>query len=188
MQPEERKEALSVKELAGMIEAILFVAGDPVERKVLSLALEITDLQLEAALEQLADHLASMQSGIKLMRYEDKLQLVTKAHTADYVERALNPAQKQNLSGALLETLSVIAYKQPVTKADVEQVRGVKCDYSVATLCRLGLIEEVGRKETLGRPILYGTTQAFLQHFGIGALDELPALKTQSAEEFNEPL
>ena len=189
MQTEERKEVLSVKELAGMIEAILFVAGDPVERKVLALALEITDLQLEAALEQLTDHLESARSGIKLMRYEDKLQLVTKAHTADYVERALNPAQKQNLSGALLETLSVIAYKQPVTKADVEQVRGVKCDYSVQSLLQKGLIKEVGRKEALGRPILYATTDKFLEHFGISDIRELPPLPDpQPVEKVEEPL
>ncbi|MEF9896453.1 MAG: SMC-Scp complex subunit ScpB, partial [Clostridia bacterium] len=93
---------------------------------------------------------------------------------APYVERLLQPIQQQSLSQAAMETLSIIAYRQPVTKSDIEKVRGVKCDYSVQSLVNKGLIEEVGRRETLGRPILYATTDAFLRHFGIETLAQLP--------------
>jgi segregation and condensation protein B len=190
MQDEPKKDGgMTRQQIAGAVEAILFVAGDPVDASVLTAALEITRLELEAALEALEEDLHKDARGIQLMRYGDRLQLCTRPVYADYVERALNPTQRQSLTGTLLETLSVIAYKQPVTKADVEQVRGVKCDYSVAALTRLGLIEEVGRRETLGRPILYGTTEDFLRHFGISSLDELPALNLQQpSEPFDEPL
>ena len=95
---------------------------------------------------------------------------------AKYVEMLLQPVQKQSLSQAVMETLSIIAYRQPVTKAEIEAVRGVKCDYSVQSLLTKGLIAEVGRKETLGRPILYGTTDAFLRHFCISSVSELPEI------------
>ena len=95
---------------------------------------------------------------------------------AKYVENLLQPVQKQSLSQAIMETLAVIAYRQPVTKAEVEQIRGVKCDYSIQALAAKGLIEEAGRKEALGRPILYATTDSFLRHFCISSLDELPEI------------
>ncbi|MEG0767321.1 MAG: SMC-Scp complex subunit ScpB, partial [Clostridia bacterium] len=98
-----------------------------------------------------------------------------------YVEKLLQPVQKQSLSQAVLETLAIVAYKQPVTRAEMELIRGVKCDYSVQALQNRGLIQEVGRKETLGRPILYGTTDAFLRHFGITSLEQLPKLDFQAA-------
>ena len=101
---------------------------------------------------------------------------------ASQVEAFLQPLQKQPLSQAVLETLSIIAYRQPVTKADIEAVRGVKCDYSVQSLLNRGLIEEAGRRETLGRPILYKTTDAFLRHFGIEALDQLPEIELNPPE------
>ena len=104
------------------------------------------------------------------------MQLATRPDYAPYVEKLLQPVQKQSLSQAVMETLAVIAYKQPVTKAEIEQIRGVKCDYSVQSLVSKGLIEEVGRKETLGRPILYGTTDAFLRHFCLSSLSELPEI------------
>lgn len=95
---------------------------------------------------------------------------------AKYVEKLLQPVQKQSLSQAVMETLAVIAYRQPVTKAEIELIRGVKCDYSVQMLVSRGLIEEVGRKEALGRPILYGTTDAFLRHFCLTSLADLPEI------------
>ena len=106
-----------------------------------------------------------------------------RAEYAPYVERLLQPVQQQSLSQAAMETLSVIAYRQPVTKADIEKVRGVKCDYSVQSLLNKGLIQEQGRRETLGRPILYGTTDAFLRHFGIESLDQLPPQEEGPLEE-----
>ena len=105
------------------------------------------------------------------------MQLSIRGEYAPYVEALLQPVQKQSLSQAALETLSIIAYKQPVTKADVESVRGVKCDYSLQLLQKRELICEVGRKETLGRPVLYGTTDRFLEHFGLASLEDLPEQK-----------
>ena len=107
------------------------------------------------------------------------MQLTTRELYSEDVVHLLQPVQRQTLSQAMMETLAVVAYKQPVTKAAIEQIRGVKCDYSVATLVNKGLICEVGRKETLGRPILYGTTDIFLQHFGIASLEELPPMPLQ---------
>ena len=104
------------------------------------------------------------------------MQLGTRSDYAPYIEKLLQPVQKQTLSQAVMETLAVIAYKQPVTRAEIEAVRGVKCDYSVQALMNKRLICEVGRKETIGRPILYGTTDEFLRHFGISSLAELPTV------------
>ena len=110
------------------------------------------------------------------------MQLTTRPDYAPYIERLLQPIQKQSLSQAAMETLSIIAYRQPVTKAEIEAVRGVKCDYSVASLVNKELICEVGRRESLGRPILYGTTPKFLQHFGIESLEELPPMKLEAVD------
>lgn len=180
---------MEIDKIAAAIEAILFVAGDPVERQVIARALEITDMELSAAVEKLEAELDFNLRGLKLIQFSDKLQLCSRPDYADYVERVLSPVQKQSLSGTLLETLSVIAYKQPITKQDVENVRGVRCDYSVAVLTKLGLIAEVGRRESLGRPILYGTTDEFLRHFGLSTIDELPELDLgEPAQEFTEAL
>ena len=111
------------------------------------------------------------------------MQLATRPDYAPYVEKLLQPVQKQSLSQAVMETLAVIAYRQPVTKGEIEQIRGVKCDYSVQSLVSKGLVEEVGRKEALGRPILYGTTDAFLRHFCISSLADLPEIDFSALAE-----
>lgn len=183
---------MEISTIAGAVEAVLFVAGDPVETADLAQALEVTDVELAAALSMLENELDYNMRGLKLLRIGSKVQLCTRKEYADYVERVLSPTQKQPLTNTLLETLSVIAYRQPITKADVELVRGVRCDYSVSVLQKLGLICEVGRKETLGRPVLYGTTDEFLRHFAITDLSELPELNLtppeETEEEFKAPL
>ena len=125
--------------------------------------------------------------GVTVRRYGDHLRMETRAEYAPYVERLLQPVQRQTLSQTAMETLAVIAYRQPVTKGEVEQVRGVKCDYSVQSLLHKGLIREAGRKEALGRPILYATTDRFLEHFGISDIRELPPLP-DAQEKVDEPL
>ena len=177
---------MDVEKIAAIVEAILFVAGDPVERETITKALEITDVELSAAVERLEGELDFNLRGLKLIQFADKLQLCSRPDYADYIERVFSPVQKQSLSGTLLETLSVIAYKQPITKQDVETVRGVRCDYSVSVLTRLGLIAEVGRKDALGRPILYGTTDEFLRHFALTTLDDLPELNLSAESEPEE--
>ena len=171
-----------MENLTAIIEAILFVSGDPVQVDVLAHSMNLTVLELEAALDELRDHLALENRGIQLNRSGNAVFLSICPKYAPQVELFLQPIQKQPLSQAVLETLSIIAYRQPATKGDVEAVRGVKCDYSVQTLLNRGFIEECGRRETLGRPILYRTTDKFLQHFGIESLDELPSVDFTSDE------
>ena len=173
-------------ELMAVIEAILFVAGEPVLLGDLQKALEVSPLELDSAVSVLESEYDFNRRGIRLKRFGEHVQLATRAEYAPYVERLLQPVQKQSLSQAAMETLAVVAYRQPVTKAEVEAVRGVKCDYSIQSLAHKGVIAEVGRKEAVGRPILYGTTDAFLSHFGIASLRDLPLLPDKPAEE--EPL
>ena len=180
-------------ELAKIIEAILFVSGEPVQLGAVQLgavarALEVTELEVSAAADELASDYDYNRRGICLKRFGSHIQLSTRPDYAPQIEKLLQPIQKQSLSQAALETLAVVAYKQPVTRLDIEAVRGVKCDYSVQSLMNKGLIEEVGRKETLGRPILYGTTDAFLSHFGLTSLEDLPQPPESQQESPAEPL
>ncbi len=169
--------------LSGRIEAILFVAGEPVRVEELAKALNVTVRQVENELTKLRDEYDFHQRGFTLKRFGHQVQLATRALYATDVVHLLQPVQKQSLTQAAMETLAVIAYKQPVTRAEVEQVRGVKCDYSIQSLTKKELIMEVGRKETLGRPILYGTTENFLAHFGLSTLEDLPPMPEIPAEE-----
>ena len=183
---DEEKEPLETEEggnLLGRIEAILFVSGEAVHVEDLARALGIGKAETEQALNTLRDEYDFAQRGFVLRRFGTQVQLTTRPLYAPDVVRLLQPVQKQSLSQAVMETLAVIAYKQPVTRAEIEQVRGVKCDYSVQSLSTKGLIAEVGRKDAIGRPILYGTTEKFLQHFGITSLEELPPLPTPEETE-----
>lgn len=177
---------MDTNELSHIIEAILFVTGEPVDISEMCKALEVSQDDILNAIDKLDSDCSFHRRGICLKRFGTHIQLSTRADYAPYVEKLLQPVQKQSLSQAALETLAVIAYKQPVTKLEIEAVRGVKCDYSVQSLLNKGLIEQVGRKEVLGRPILYGTTDQFLSHFGLSSLDDLPKPPEKQDEE--EPL
>jgi segregation and condensation protein B len=161
-------------DLPQVIEAILFVAGEPVQVQDLQKALDVTDMEIAAAIDFLERDLSAHRRGICLKRFGMHIHLSTRAEFAPYVERMLQPIQRMSLSQAALETLAIVAYRQPVTRLEVEAIRGVKCDYSIASLAGKQLIEEKGRKEALGRPILYGTTDAFLSHFGLASIRDLP--------------
>ncbi len=165
--------------LKGRIEAILFVAGEAVSIRDLSRALQTGEKEIRETLNALRDEYDYEQRGFLLKRFGDKVQLATRPLYAGEVVRLLQPVQQQSLSQAAMETLAVVAYKQPVTRAEVEQIRGVKCDYSLQSLMNKGLIRETGRKDTIGRPILFGTTDEFLSHFGLENLDELPPMPEQ---------
>ncbi len=167
---------MDASKLPCAVEAILFVAGEPVNVGDLAHALDMTVSELSPVLDALRDEYDRGARGLKLNRFGMSVQLSTRPDYAPQIERLLQPVQKQSLSQAAMETLSIIAYRQPITKGEIEAVRGVKCDYSVNSLLNKGLIAEVGRRETLGRPILYGTTEGFLSHFGIETLDDLPEL------------
>lgn len=184
---QKEKLKLELSERVGIVEAILFVTGNAVEKKEICRAMEITPEELDETLDALESGYDFDRRGLRLLRFGAHVQLATRPDYAPYVEKLLQPVQKQSLSQAIMETLAVIAYRQPVTKAEIELVRGVKCDYSVQSLAAKGLIEEVGRKEALGRPILYGTTDAFLRHFCISSLSELPEIDfSQLAKKIEE--
>ena len=176
--------------LKGRIEAILFVAGEAVPIRDMAKALQTDEKELKAALKDIGSEYDYEQRGFMLKRFGDKVQLATRPLYSEDVLRLLQPVQQQSLSQAAMETLAVVAYKQPVTRAEVEQIRGVKCDYSLQSLMMKGLIQEAGRKDTIGRPILYATTDTFLSHFGIQGLEDLPPLpETDSGttEETDDP-
>lgn len=182
---------MELSEAPHIIEAILFVSGEAVAVPELAQALGLSEIETMHAVDLLQKEYESQTRGISLKRYGDHLKLETRAEYGPYVERLLQPVQRQTLSQAAMETLAVIAYRQPTTKGTVEQVRGVKCDYSVQSLLNKGLIKEVGRKEALGRPILYATTDKFLEHFGITDVRELPplpALLSAEPKAEQEPL
>ena len=172
---------MTANDTSHIIEAILFVAGDSVTVQDIAVALNISELEAAVAAESLQKEYDTAGRGIELKRYGNSLKLETRAIYAPYVERMLQPVQRQTLSQAALETLAVIAYRQPATRGEIELVRGVKCDYSVQSLLSKGLIAEVGRKEALGRPVLFGTTDLFLEHFGISDIRELPPLPAAEA-------
>ena len=168
--------------LKGRIEAILFVAGEPVSVRDLAKVLQIGEKELSRVLKEIKDEYDYENRGFLLKRFGSHVQLATRPLYSEDVVRLLQPVQPQSLSQAAMETLAVVAYKQPATRAEVEQVRGVKCDYSLQSLILKGLIEEAGRKDTIGRPILYRTTDQFLSHFGIQSLDELPPMPENETE------
>lgn len=170
-------------QLLGIIEAILFVCGEPVQIADIAHSLDMTETELMDAVRKLRDDYDLDKRGLRLNQFGGSIQLSIRPELAPYVERLLQPVQKQSLSQAALETLSIIAYRQPVTKSEIEAVRGVKCDYSVQSLSNKGLIVEVGRRETLGRPIEYGTTEKFLSHFGIESLEDLPEQEQGAIEQ-----
>ena len=177
------KEAVREGSLKGRIEAILFVAGEAVAIRDLAKALGIGEKELKAALKDIGSEYDYEQRGFMLKRFGEKVQLATRPLYSEDVLRLLQPVQQQSLSQAAMETLAVVAYKQPVTRAEVEQIRGVKCDYSLQSLMLKGMIREAGRKDTIGRPILYATTDMFLSHFGIAGLEELPPLPEPESGE-----
>ncbi len=160
---------------AAQVESLLFVADAPVSVGRLAEALEVTAGQVERALADL--EAAYAERGLRLQRAGSRVQLITAPDTAPFVERFLGLEARTRLSRAALETLAIVAYRQPITRPEIEAIRGVNSDSVLRTLLGVGLIEEVGRAPTVGRPILYGTTFEFLQHFGLRGLDELPPLE-----------
>ena len=168
---------ISEKKLKAAIEAILFVSGEPMKIDTLAHALDLTVPELSPVLDALRDEYDREERGLRLNRFGESVQLATRPDYAPFIERVLQPVQKQSLSQVAMETLSVVAYRQPVTKGEIEAIRGVKCDYSIQSLLNKGLIEEAGRREGLGRPVLYRTTEKFLAHFGIGDLSQLPPIE-----------
>lgn len=167
---------MEIQEIEKTIEAILFAAGDPVSIDRLSQTLEIEPETVERIATNLMDSYSFDQRGIRLIRLEDSFQMCSNPRYAEPIRKVLETRKASQLSAPLLEVLSIIAYRQPVTRAYIEQVRGVDSSYSVSTLVEKGLIVEAGRLDVPGRPILYKTTKDFLRAFGLSSVDELPEL------------
>ena len=173
------------EQLMRILEAILFAAGERVEVARLAQVLELDPKEIVQAADRLSDELAYERRGIRVLRMENGYQMVSSGEMADYITKALETRKPPKLSSSQLETLTVIAYYQPATKAMVEQIRGADSSYSVAALMNKKLIEEAGRLNVPGRPIQYKTTPDFLRTFGLSSLEELPPIDKIA---FGEPI
>lgn len=165
------------------LEAVLFAAGDAVSIERLAAALETTPAELLTAAAALEDRYDFENRGILLLRLEDKLQLATRPQYAPYVRRVTESRRPSSLSPAALEVLTIIAYRQPVTRAFIDQLRGVDSANTVSSLAEKGFIEEAGRLDVPGRPVLFRTTEQFLRSFSLSSIDELPALPALEENE-----
>ena len=172
-------------ELQRAIEAILFASGERVEVSRLAFALETDEDEIVSAADALANQLSFERRGIRVLKLENGYQMVSSGEMADYITKTLETRKPPKLSSSQLETLTIIAYYQPATKAMVEQIRGVDSAYSISALLNKKLIEEAGRLNVPGRPIQYQTTPAFLRTFGLSSLEELPEIEKVS---FGEPI
>jgi len=163
------------------VESLLFVADGPVSTQRLAEALDMPVGQVEQALDDL--EAVYVGRGLRIQRVGSRVQLITAPEASSYIERFLGLEARTRLSQAALETLAIIAYRQPITRPEIEAIRGVNSDSVLRTLLSVGVIEETGRAMTVGRPILYGTTFEFLQHFGLTSLDGLPPLEMDLVRE-----
>lgn len=169
-----------------VIEAILFTMGDSVEIARLAEVLEYSKKETRELLEEMKQAYQAQDRGIELIGLEDAVQLCTKNEMYEYLVKIAKTPRKYTLSDTMLETLSIIAYKQPVTKLDIERIRGVSCDFAVNRLVEYNLVQELGRLDAPGRPMLFGTTEQFLRSFGVRSLSDLPELNPVQVEEFRE--
>lgn len=167
---------MNMKALQNALEAVLFAVGEPIEPERLAQALEVDELLLNQVLENLRAEYDERDGGLCILKLDDKYQICSKKEYADQIRKVLEIKRNAPLSQAAFEVLAIIAYNQPVTKAFAEQIRGVDCSAVISTLCQRGLVEEKGRLDLPGRPLVYGTTPNFLRCFCLSSLDELPSV------------
>ena len=177
---------MDLSKAVAAIETILFAMGDSVEVSTLADALGITREEALDAVSALEERCSAPDSGLMVNRFEDSVQLSSRPEYYEYLVKIAKAPKKQVLTDTLMETLSIIAFKQPVTRAEVENIRGVNSDFAISKLVSFDLVQEVGRKEAPGRPLLFGTTEQFLRSFGISSLTDLPDPGTDRVEEFRE--
>lgn len=177
-------ETVEINRLESAIEAILFTMGDSVELSKIAAAIEHDENTTRKIIRQMMDKYEAEDRGIRIVEMEDSFQLCTKKENYDYLIRIAKQPKRYVLTDVLLETLSIIAYKQPVTKVEVEKIRGVKSDHAVNKLVEYNLAQEVGRLDAPGKPLLFGTTEEFLRRFSIQSLDDLPMLNPEQVENF----
>lgn len=177
-------ETVEINRLESAIEAILFTMGDSVELGKIASAIEHDEETTRKIVHQMMDKYQAEDRGIQIVELQDSFQLCTKKQNYDYLIRIAKQPRRYVLTDVLLETLSIIAYKQPVTKLEVEKIRGVKSDHAVNKLVEYNLACEVGRLDAPGKPILFGTTEEFLRRFSIQSVDDLPVLNPEQVEHF----
>lgn len=173
--------------IIGIIECLLYVAGDEgLSLTEMMKAIDVEQDVLETSIENLMLRYEQKEYGLMIQKTVDRYYLTTKREYSAYIQALISTNKMQTLSQAALETLAIVAYKQPITRIEVEEIRGVKADKAIQTLVSKALVKEVGRKEGTGRPILYGTTEEFLRVFGLTTLDELPPLTELTEEQIEE--
>ena len=172
--------------MAGIIEAILFNMGDSVAISRLTKALETEETAVRETVGEMQKEYEKEDRGVRIIELDGAYQMCTKTDTYEYLIRIAKQPKKQVLSDVLLETLSIIAYRQPVTKLEIEKIRGVKSDHAVNKLVEYNLVCEVGRLDAPGRPLLFGTTEEFLRRFSVQSLDDLPSVDPEQLEHFKE--
>ena len=175
---------MNKERLKGAVEAILFSAGDSVELSRIAKALELDKETTQQLIREMMDSFEQEDRGIKIIELEQSYQMCTKQEYYDYLVAMAMEPKKAVLTDVMLETLSIIAYKQPVTRMEIEKIRGVKCDHAVNKLMEYGLVQELGRLDAPGKPILFGTTEEFLRTFGVESSEELPVIDPVQMEDF----
>ena len=170
--------------LKAALEAILFSMGDSIDAESIAQALEVEEEQIRTVLNEMEQEYEDPSHGIRIIRLEGRYQLATKKEQYPALISLVRQPRKINLSDVVMETLSIIAYKQPVTRSQIEKIRGVSCDHAISRLLEYGLICEAGRLDAPGRPILFGTTEEFLRHFGTDSIDDLPRISPVKVEDF----
>ncbi len=168
------------------IEAILFSVGEAIDIKELAKVLELEASDLSKIIDDMAEKYKDENRGIHIVKLENAVQLCTKNEYYDILTKVVNMPQKHSLTDSLMETLSIVAYKQPVTRQEIEAIRGVSCVHAINKLVEYKLIAEVGRLDAVGRPILFGTTEDFLRSFGVTSMDELPVITPDKIEDFRQ--
>lgn len=179
-------EEVEINKLEGVIEAILFTMGESVELNKIAAAIEHDEETTRKIIHRMMDKYEAEDRGVRIIELEDAFQMCTKTQMYEYLIRVAKQPKKYVLTDVLLETLSIIAYKQPVTKLEIEKIRGVKSDHAVNKLVEYNLVCERGRMEAPGKPILFGTTEEFLRRFGIQSVEDLPSLNPEQMESFKE--
>ena len=175
---------MTIEEGASIVEAILFTMGDSVEISQLSKAMEEDVSSIKKYIGYLKEKYQNKDSGIDLIELDKAVQLCTKKEMYEYLVKIAKAPKRVQLTDSLMETLSIIAYKQPITRLEVEKIRGVNSDHAVNRLVEFGLVQELGRLDAPGRPLLFGTTEEFLRSFGVKSLEELPTISAVQVEEF----
>lgn len=173
-------------ELESSLEALLFYAGDIIPQRRLCEICNTDTLSIHMAINHLNEIYQSTNSGIEVIEVDDGYQMCTAAKHLQVIQMYRQKPAKNILTQALIETLAIVAYSQPITRTQIEDVRGVRCEHAISRLLEYGLIEEVGRLNVIGRPILFGTTNEFLRHFGFRNLEEMPKIKEELLEKFKE--